>query len=89
MFPCGQVSLGDLKPNNDPDHVCRGTLQLKSGVLTCDCFPRADTPEPITHKDIAGFDGMSNEVLRKLIVARYMKSGFNNCKIQHLKMIFV
>ena len=31
---------------------------------------------------------MSNEVLRKLIVYRYMMSGFNNCKIQPLKIMF-
>ena len=51
-------------------------------------FVRADAPEPLTHKDIAGCDTLSNEVLRKLIVSRYMKSGFNNCKIQPLKMMF-
>ena len=88
LYPNGQVSIGDLKPNNDPDHVCRGTLPLKTGRLTCGCFPRADAPEPITHKDVAGFDGISNEVLRRLIVTRYMKSGFNNCRVQPLKMMF-
>ena len=43
---------------------------------------------PLTHKDVAGFDTLSNEVLRKLIMSRYMKSGFNNCQIQPLKMMF-
>ena len=27
--PNSQVSPGDLKPVNDPDHICRGTLSLK------------------------------------------------------------
>ena len=48
LYPNGQVSIGDLKPNNDPDHVCRGTLPLKTGRLPCGCFPRADAPEPLT-----------------------------------------
>ena len=56
--------------------------------MTCGCFKRADAPEPLTHKDVAGFDDISNEVFRKLIVSRYMKAGFNNCKIQPLKIMF-
>ena len=48
----------------------------------------ADAPEPLTNKDIAGFDTLSNKALKKLIVSRYMKSGFNHCKIQPLKMMF-
>ena len=86
--PNSQVSPGDLKPVNDPDHICRGTLSQKNGALTCGCFKRADAPEPLTHKDVAGFDTLSNEVLRKLIMTRHMKSGFNNCKIQPLKIMF-
>ena len=39
-----------------------------------------DAPQPLTHKDVAGFD--------TLIVSRYMKSGFNNSKIQPLKLMF-
>ena len=31
---------------------------------------------------------MSNEVLRKFIIKRYLKSGFNNCRIQPLKMMY-
>ena len=31
---------------------------------------------------------MSNEGLRRVIIKRYMKSGFNNCRIQPLKMIY-
>ena len=31
---------------------------------------------------------MSNESLRRLIIKRYMKSGFNNCRIQPLKMMY-
>ena len=77
--PSNQVSLADLKPNSDPDFQCRGTVALKNGILTCGCYVRADAPDPITHKDVAGFDAMSNEVLRKFIIKRYMKSGFNNC----------
>ena len=62
LVPDKQVSQGYLKPNNDPDQVCRGTLPFKNGVLTCECYARAHAPEPFTHKDIAGFDTLSNEV---------------------------
>ena len=65
-------------------NICRDTFALKNGALTCECFARADAPEPLTCKDIACFDTLSNNVLRKLIVLRYMKSGFNNFKIQLL-----
>ena len=30
-----KVTLADLKPSNDPEHKCRGSLPLKNGVLTC------------------------------------------------------
>ena len=83
-----QVSPRDLKPVRDPDFQWRGTLTLKNGILTCGCFVRADAPNPITHKDVAGFDAMSSEVLRKLIITKYIKSGFNNCKIQPLKIMY-
>ena len=86
--PSNQVSLADLKPNSDPDFQCRGTVALKNGILTCGCYVRADAPDPITHKDVAGFDAMSNEVLRKFIIKRYMKSGYKNCRIQPLKMMY-
>ena len=39
-------------------------------------------------KTFEKFDNMSNESLRQLIVKRYMKSGFNNCRIQPLKMMY-
>ena len=84
LFPDSQVSPGDLKPVNDPDHAWRGTLALQNEIWTCGCFPRSNAPEPLTHKDVAGLDTLFNEVLRKLIVSRYMKSGFNNCKIRPL-----
>ena len=86
--PKSQVSPGDLKPSADPDFQCRGTVPLKNGILTCGCFVRADAPDPITHKNVAGFDAMSNEVLRKFIISRYMKSGFINCRIQPLNMMY-
>ena len=82
------MSLADLKPKSDPYFQCRGTLALKNGILTCGCFVRADAPDPITHKNVAGFDAMSNEVLRKFIISRYMKSGFINCRIQPLNMMY-
>ena len=44
-------------------------------------------PDPITHKDVAGFDSMSEESLRRLIIKLYVKSGFNNCRIQPLAMM--
>ena len=51
-YPDIQVSRGDLKPVIDPDFICRGTLALQNGMLTCGCFVREEAPEPITHKDI-------------------------------------
>ena len=81
-FPDSKVSLSDLKPNNDPDFQCKGTEPLKNGFLTCGCHVRAEAPDPLTHKEVPGFDNMSNEGLRRFIIKRYMKSGFNNCQIQ-------
>ena len=54
MFPDKQVSSRDLVPSDDPDHACRGTLPLKNGVFMCGCPLRADAPEPLTHREIAG-----------------------------------
>ena len=87
-FPNNQVSLADLKPDSDPDLQCRGSVPLKNGFLTCGCFVRAKAPDPITHRDVPGFDGMSNKGLRRFIIKRYMKSGFNNCRIHPLKMMY-
>ena len=78
-FPNNKVSLSDLKPNTDPDFQCKGTVPLKNGFLTCGCYVRAEAPDPLTHREVPGFDNMSNESLRRLIIKRYMKSGFNNC----------
>ena len=86
--PNNQVSLAYLKPKSDPDSQCRGTVPLTNGILTFGCYVRAEASDPINNKDVAGFDATSNELLRKFIVKRYMKSGFNNCRIQPLKMIF-
>ena len=86
-FPNNKVSLSDLKPSTDPDFKCRGSLPLKNGILTCGCFVRAEAPDPITYKDVAGFDGMSRDSLRRLIIKLYAMSGFNNCRIQPLKMM--
>ena len=58
MYPDNQVSSRDLVPSVDPDHACRGTLPLKSGVITCGCPLRADAPEPLTHREIADFDSL-------------------------------
>ena len=57
-------------------------------MLTCGCPVRAEAPEPLTHKEVADFDNLSVEVLRKKIVGRYMASAFNNCRNQKLKMMF-
>ena len=85
--PSNKVSLADLKPNAVPDFQCRGTVALKNGILTCECYVRADAHDSITHKKVAGFDAMSNKVLRKFIIERYIKFWFNNCRIQPLKMM--
>ena len=82
-----KVSLADLKPNSDPDLQCRGSAPLKNGFLTCGCFVRSEVPDPITHREVPGFDGMSNEGLRRFIIKRYIKSAFNNCRIQPFKMM--
>ena len=86
-FPNNKVSLSDLKPSTDPEFKCRGTVPLKNGILTCGCFVRAEAPDPISYKDVAGFDGMSRDSLRRLIIKLYAMSGFNNCRIQPLKMM--
>ena len=86
-YPDMQVGPRDLLPNSDPDHVFRGTLPLKNGMLTCGFPMRAEAPDPLTHKEIAGFDNLSVEVLRKKIVSQYMSSAFNNCRNKKLKMI--
>ena len=36
---------------------------------------------------MAGFDSMSKDSLRPLIIKQYVKSGFNNCRIQPLAMM--
>ena len=79
--PSNQMILADLNLNEEPDFQCRGTVALKYGILSCGCYVRADAPDPITHKDVAGFDAMSNDVLRKFIIKSYMKSGFINRQI--------
>ena len=60
-FPNNKVSLSDLKPSTDPEFKCKGMVPLKNGILTCDCFVRAEAPDPASHRDIAGFDGMSKD----------------------------
>ena len=55
--------------------------------MTCGFFVRSEAPDPVTHKDIAGFDSMSKESLRRLIIKLYVKSGFNNCRVQPLAMM--
>ena len=47
--PSMQVSPNDLLPSPDPDHLCRGTIPLKNGMLPCGCPARAEPPEPLTH----------------------------------------
>ena len=84
-YPNNKVSLSDLKPSTDPEFKCKGTVPLKNGLLTCVCYVRAEAPELACHKDVAGFDGMSKDSLRWLIIKLYAKSGFNNCRIQPLK----
>ena len=81
------MSLSDLKPSTDPEVKCKGTVQLKNEILTCWCFVRSEAPDPLTHQDVAGFDSMSKDSLRRLIIKLYAKSGFNNCRIQPLKMM--
>ena len=85
-FPLNKVNLSNLKPSYDPEFKCRGSLPLKNGILTCGCFVRAKAPDPISYRDVAGFDGMSRDSLRRLIIKRYAQSGFNNCRIQPLAM---
>ena len=83
-----QVSHRDLLPSEDPDHVCRGTVPLKNGRLTCGCPLQADAPEPLTHREIAGFDSLSTEVLRNFFFGKYMSPAFNNCRNQNVKIMF-
>lgn len=87
--PQCKVTLSDLKPSNDPEHKCRGSLPLKNGLLTCGCFVRAKAPDPLSHREVAGFDSMSKEKLRQLIISQYAQSGFNNCRVQPLAMMNV
>ena len=62
-------------------------MPLKNGILTCGCFVRAEAPDPISFRDVAGFDGMPRESLRRLIIKQYAHSGFNNCRVQPLAMM--
>ena len=64
LFPKQKLSLEDLRPSLDPDHVCRGTVPLKNGILTCGCPIRAEAPEPITHRNVANFENLSIEALK-------------------------
>ena len=82
-FPNNMVSLSDLKPSTDPEFKCKGTVPLKNGISTCGCFVRSEAPDPGTHRDIAGFDSLSKESLRRLIIKLYAKSGFNNSAIKN------
>ena len=81
------ADLSELKPSTDPEFKCKCTVPLKNGILTCGCFVRSEAPDPLTHQDVAGFDSMSKDSLRRLIIKLYAKSGFNNCRIQPLKMM--
>ena len=56
LFPKQKVSLDDLRPSLYQEHVCRGSVPLKNGLLTCRCPIRAEAPEPITHRNVANFD---------------------------------
>ena len=51
-FPDQNVSITDLKTNNDPNFQCRGTGPLKNGYLICGCFVRSEAPDPLTHKEV-------------------------------------
>ena len=55
------MGIADLKPNSDLDFQCRGTVLFKNGYLTCGCFVRAEALDPLTPKEVPGFDNMSNE----------------------------
>ena len=79
-LPDSKVSLSDIKPSTEPDFQFKGTEPLKYGFLTCGCYVRAKAQYPLTHRDVLGFDSMSNEGLKRVIIKRYIKSGFNNCK---------
>ena len=53
-----KVSLADLKPSSDPDFQCRGNVDWKNWIFTCGYYVKADAPDPITHKIVAGFDAL-------------------------------
>ena len=86
-FSNNKVSLSDLNPSTEPEFECRGTVPLKNGVLICGCFVRAEAPDPASYRDIAGFDCMPRDSLRRLIFKLYAKSGFINCRIQPLRIM--
>ena len=44
-------------------------------------------PKPITHRNVANFDNLSIETLRKKIIEQYMPSAFNNCRNQKLEIM--
>ena len=64
-----------------------GSLPLKNGILTCGCFVRSKAPDPISQREVAGFDGMSKEKLRQLIINQYVQLGFNNCRVHPLPIM--
>ena len=41
-------------------------------MLTCGSPVRAEAPEAMTHNEVANFENLSVEALRKKIVERYM-----------------
>ena len=74
-FSQNKVNLSDLIPSLDPEFKCKRTMPLKNWILTCGCFVRSEAPDPISHKDVAGFDSMSKDSLRRLIIKQYIKYG--------------
>ena len=64
-YPNQKVGLSDLRPSVDPGHLCSGSEPLKNGFMTCGCRIRAEAPDAMTHKDVANFDNLSVEALRK------------------------
>ena len=56
-------------------------------MLTCGSPVRAEAPEAMTHNEVANFENLSVEALRKKIVERYMALAFNNSRNQKLKMM--
>ena len=61
--PSNQVSPSDLLPSLDPDHVCRGSIPLKNGMLSCGCPVRAEAPEAMTHNEVADCENLSRKRL--------------------------